>query len=216
MFFLSGRTERPTTTPKEHTMSENMTREQAETVTEEIRTTGKALATARTKFASAVKRAKDGNAHAALGFKSWTEYVASTFENMPGLGKADHEYLTGFMAGEGMSSRAVARVLGISQSTAARMIRALEEKGEVSEDRTVEGTDGKGQSKGKGKGREKGKGKDKGEETGKREVSVKQADTETLRALMAEIAGELSDRWAEGDEAAEKAIREVADMLVVA
>jgi transposase len=197
-------------------MTENMTREQAETVTREIREQGKALTTARTKFASAVKRAKQGNAHAALGFKSWTAYVADTFENLPGLGKADHEYLTAYMAGEGMSSRAVARVLGVSQSTAARMIRQAEEKGEVSADREVEGTDGKGQKADKKGGREKGEGKKSDETTGKREVSVKQADTDTLRTLMAEIAGELSDRWAEGDEAAEKALREIADMLVLA
>jgi hypothetical protein len=98
------------------------------------------------------------------------------------------------------------------------MIRQAEQDGTVSEDRTVEGTDGKGQGKGKGKGRKsEGKGKAEGKGKGEtREVSVKQADTDTLRTLMAEIAGELSDRWAEGDEAAEQAIREIADMLVLA
>lgn len=194
-------------------MTENMTREQAETVTREIRDTGKALATARTKFASAVKRAKDGNAHTALGFKSWTEYVASTFENLPGLGKADHEYLTAFMAGEGMSSRAVARVLGVSQSTAARMIRQAEAEGKVSEERKVEGKDGKAQGKGKGKGRKAGASKGKREE-GKREgVSLKDLKSDEVGKVALDAVAILNTRWREGDTDAESAILDLLAML---
>jgi hypothetical protein len=205
-------------------MTKNMTREAAETVTSDIREAGKTLATARTKFASAVKRAKDGNAHKSLGFKSWAEYVATVFENLPGLGKADTEYLTAFMAGEGMSSRAVARVLGVSQSTAARAIRQAEEKGEVSEDRKVAGTDGKTQAKGKGKGRAKGKTAkaddkvsqdDSPAETETRDENVKTAKTDDLRATAIAILHELSDRWSEGDESAEEAIREISDAALV-
>jgi transposase len=199
-----------------------MTREQAEQVTSEIREHGKALVTHRTKFAAAVKRAKDGQAHVAMGLPSWPEYVATVFANMPGLGKADAEYLTAYMAGEGMSSRAVARVLGVSQSTAARMIRQAEEQGTVSADRKVEGTDGKSQSKGKGKGRKAGAGKAKAKAKAKakdgesRDVNVKTAKTEELRSLVVSILEELSDRWAEGDEAAEQAMREIAESAVVA
>jgi transposase len=200
------------------TTTTTMTREQAEQVTSEIREHGKALVTHRTKFAAAVKRAKDGQAHVAMGLPSWPEYVATVFANMPGLGKADAEYLTAYMAGEGMSSRAVARVLGVSQSTAARMIRQAEEQGTVSADRKVEGTDGKSQSKGKGKGRKAGagKGKAKAKDGESRDVNVKTAKTEELRSLVVSILEELSDRWAEGDEAAEQAMREIAESAVVA
>jgi transposase len=198
------------------TATANMSREAAETVTREIVESGASLAKFRTSFASAIKRAKDGNAHAALGFKSWTDYAADTFANMPNLGKGDREYLTAFMAGEGMSSRAVARVLGVSQSTAARMIRQAEESGTVAADREVTGKDGKSQTaKGKGKGRAKGKtakGKGKGETA---TVTVKTAKTEELRTLALQILAELSDRWAEGDEAAEAAMSELSDAATV-
>lgn len=192
-----------------------MTREQAEQVTTDIREAGKSLATARTKFASAVKRAKDGDAHTALGFKSWPEYVATVFADMPGLAKGDREYLTGFMAGEGMSSRAVARVLGVSQATASRMIRALEDKGEVESDREVTGTDGKGQSaKGKGRGRAKGEGKGKGKGKGEGEsVRLTDLDSEQVGQVALDALKILNDRWREGDEQAEGKILDVLALL---
>jgi transposase len=215
------------TTTTTTTATATMTTEAAEAVTTEIREAGKALVANRTKFAAAVKRAKDGQAHVGMGLPSWSEYVATVFADMPGLGKADTEYLTAFMAGEGMSSRAVARVLGVSQSTANRLIAKAEAKGEVSADRKVEGTDGKAQAKGKGKGRPKGSaGRTASEKKAEavsqgdspvteRVTSVKQAKTDELRALALSILAELSDRWAEGDEAAEAAVLEVADAAMV-
>lgn len=118
----------------------DMTAEAAVTVTTEIRDAGAAMVNNRKALAAAVEKARQGNAHKALGFASWTAYVADVFakENMPRMTVADREYLAGFMAGEGMSSRAVALVLGVSQSTATRMVKASD----VEKPATVTGLDG--------------------------------------------------------------------------
>lgn len=196
------------------TTTETMTREQAEQVTDDIRKAGKALATARTKFASAVKAAKDGNAHTALGFKSWPEYVATVFADMPGLSKGDREYLTGFMAGEGMSTRAIARVLGVSQPTAHRMVKALEERGEVEADRETTGTDGKSQRKGEGKGKGGRKGKGKDAEQGKGEtVRLSDLKSDEVGKVALDAVAVLNKRWRDGDETAESAILDLLAML---
>jgi hypothetical protein len=120
-----------------------LTTEAAESITEAIRKAGANVATARKALAKAIAEAKAGDVATVLGFASWTAYVAHVFseEAMPRMGKADREYLAGFMAGEGMSSRAVASVLGVSQATASRMIRATRPEGE--DTYTVAGTDGK-------------------------------------------------------------------------
>lgn len=132
-----------TTTTPAITTTTTVTREAAESITAELREASKGLAKARTRIGSLVKSAKSGNVHTVMGFKSWPAYVADVLGDLKGLSQADHEWLLHLMAGEGMSSRAIARALGISQSTANRMVKAMVETGKVAKDRDVAGTDGK-------------------------------------------------------------------------
>lgn len=193
---------------KNDTTTAAMTVEAATAITAEIKACGKTLATARTKFANAVTAAKDGQAHTALGFKSWPEYVATVFEGMPGLGVKDREYLTGFMAGEGMSSRAISRVLGVSQSTANRMVKALEETGDVDPERKIDSNDGIKRSKGKTSTKTSTK-----KTTPKADSPTKITDlkTDDLRGLAKQIMVELVNRSFAGDVAAEMALAELSE-----
>ena len=192
--------------------------EAANTVTETIRTTGKAIVANRTAFAKAIKQAKAGDAHVTLGFKSWTDYVATVFTDVKGLGSIDREYLTAFMAGEGMSSRAISRITGASQSTATRAIKKAVETGTVKADRTVKGTDGKDKpatTKASTKKAPVKKAPVKKTSEAERFAPVAGSDTDLLRATALSILAELSDRWTEGDEAAERAIMEIGDAAVM-
>lgn len=132
-----------TTTTPAITTTTTVTREAAESITAELRETAKGLAKARTRISSLIRTAKAENVHTVMGFKSWPAYVADVLGDLKGLSQADHEWLLHLMAGEGMSSRAIARALGVSQSTANRMVKALEVQGTIDADREVESNDGK-------------------------------------------------------------------------
>lgn len=49
-----------------------------------------------------VAQAKAGNAHVALGYASWTAYLAATLGKEPlRLGREERQQLVGYLAGEG-------------------------------------------------------------------------------------------------------------------
>ncbi len=67
-----------------------------------------------------IEAAKNGNAHTALGYRSWTEYVAHRFGGaLARLGKGERLPLVELLADQGMSTRAIASVVGVSKSTVA-------------------------------------------------------------------------------------------------
>jgi hypothetical protein len=91
-----------------------------------------------------VDEAKQGNAHKALGYASWTAYLS---ENLGGeaeldLPESDRRALVRYLAGQGMSSYAIAKATGVSQSTASREARKAAKSGEIIRT-TVTTTDGK-------------------------------------------------------------------------
>jgi len=68
-----------------------------------------------------IEQARDGGAHLALGFKSWTAYVEHEFGGqITRLGRADRRPLVELLAGTGMPTRAIAAVVGASQTTVVR------------------------------------------------------------------------------------------------
>ncbi len=72
-----------------------------------------------------IEEARTGGAHEALGFPSWTAYVSDKFGGaLARLGKADRLPFVELMADQGLSTRAIATVVGVSKDTVSRDLRA--------------------------------------------------------------------------------------------
>lgn len=68
-----------------------------------------------------VQEAQAGQAHMALGYASWTAYLADVFGEEPlRLPRDQRQELVGYLAGEGMSVRAIAPIVGASKSAVDR------------------------------------------------------------------------------------------------
>ena len=116
-----------------------MTEDDARRLTERIRLTAHTFAESRTKLIELVEEAKAGNAHAALGYASWTAYLSDVLGDEPlRLARDDRREMVAILSSEGMSTRAIAPIVGVSQATVAREVRAPE-----SNDSPVTGMDGK-------------------------------------------------------------------------
>lgn len=71
-----------------------------------------------------VEQARSGGAHAALGFASWTDYLSSTLGASPmRLDREQRRELVSYLAGEGMSTRAIAPIVGVHHDTVASDIK---------------------------------------------------------------------------------------------
>lgn len=82
--------------------------------------------------------ARDREIHKALGLKSWTAYIADAV-NLEVPQRDDRKALTLFLSGQGMSQRAIANALGVSQKTIDRDLDGAP----VENGATVESLDGK-------------------------------------------------------------------------
>lgn len=73
-----------------------------------------------------IEQARSGNAHAALGYRSWTEFVTEKFGGaLSRLGKVERLPLVELLADQGMSTRAIASVVGVSNATVSRDLAAV-------------------------------------------------------------------------------------------
>ncbi|AXN45605.1 hypothetical protein MM1218R_03671 [Mycobacterium marinum] len=87
-----------------------------------------------------VVKAYDGRAWVALEYSSWDSYCSTEFKNAKlRLPREDREAVVMSLRDNGLSTRAIASVTGISPSTAARALRGAG----VSNDAPVKGSDGK-------------------------------------------------------------------------
>lgn len=77
------------------------------------------------KLADLVADAKRGQVHVVLGFPSWTAYVADAVGGKLDLSSAARREVVALMSGEGMSERAIAAAVGVSQPTVHRDIRQV-------------------------------------------------------------------------------------------
>ena len=90
-----------------------------------------------------VEQARSGGAHAALGFASWTDYLSSTLGASPmRLDREQRRELVAYLAGEGMSTRAIAPIVGASKSQVASDVR-LSSSGQSARPSTVTSLDGR-------------------------------------------------------------------------
>jgi hypothetical protein len=90
-----------------------------------------------------IHQARESGVHEVLGYKSWTAYVESEFGGvLPQLTRAERQPLVEELASIGMSTRAIAPIVGASQSTAARDL-STESSDSVDRSRVVHGRDGR-------------------------------------------------------------------------
>lgn len=96
-----------------------MSRSDAERLTERIRHTANTFVEAKEKLSRFIQEAQAGRAHEALGFRSWTEYVSQVFSDTPlmRLSRDERRELVGELSESGMSTRAIAPIVGVSSKT---------------------------------------------------------------------------------------------------
>lgn len=95
----------------------------ARRLTERIRLTAHSARESIEKLHQLVDDAKAGNAHLALGYQSWTAYLSEVLGEEPlRLARDQRQELVGYLAGEGMSTRAIAPIVGVSQDTVVKDI----------------------------------------------------------------------------------------------
>lgn len=119
-----------------------MTEQEAQKLTERIRLTAVTFAESRTKLMDLVQEAKDGNAHLALGYASWTAYLAEVLGDEPmRLARGERQEMVQMLSAEGMSTRAIAPIVGTTHKT---VVKDLQEHlvPEVPRE-PVQGMDGK-------------------------------------------------------------------------
>jgi len=99
--------------------------DEARRLTERIRLTALSVRDGMEKVQGLVEQARDGNAHLALGYASWTAYLSDTLGSEPlRLPRDQRQELVGYLAGEGMSTRAIAPVVGVTHETVAQDLKA--------------------------------------------------------------------------------------------
>lgn len=103
-----------------------MTRDEAERITERIRLTATTYMEAKEKLVGLIRQAREGGAHEALGFKSWTAYAEAVCSDTPlmQLTRDQRRELVSELSDEGMSTRAIAPIVGASVATVKRDVAA--------------------------------------------------------------------------------------------
>ena len=80
------------------------------------------------KLQALLEEAKEGNVHVALGYPSWTAYIAEVMGDEPlRLSRDDRREIVHYLTGEGMSTRAIGQALGVDQKTVVNDRRSGEE-----------------------------------------------------------------------------------------
>lgn len=109
-----------------------------------IRLMANATAENLTKLADLIAEAKAGQIHTALGFPSWTAYLADALSKLHmALTTDTRRELVGRLADEGMSERAIAAAVGVSQPTVHRDVEVIHDESPRSRLTLVTGMDGK-------------------------------------------------------------------------
>lgn len=117
--------------------------EQAKRITEQIKLLAGAVADGIDRLVVRIREAQESRVHEVLGYRSWTEYVSVEFAGLlPRLDREPRRELVTTLADSGMSTRAIAPIVGVSQRTAARDMSGSSESNGSDEPRRVESRDG--------------------------------------------------------------------------
>jgi hypothetical protein len=91
---------------------------EAQRLTQRIKLTASSVRDGLFKLRNLVEEAKRSNVWQVLGFQSWTAYLADTLADEPmRLGRDERQELVGYLSGEGLSTRAIAPIVGASVGT---------------------------------------------------------------------------------------------------
>ena len=122
-----------------------MTRDEAERLTERIRLTATTYMEAKERLVGLIRQAREGGAHEALGFKSWTAYAEAVCSDTPlmQLTRDQRRELVSELSDDGMSTLAIAPIVWASQKTVDRDLRAESFDSPGAEPRQIAGRDGK-------------------------------------------------------------------------
>lgn len=115
--------------------------EDAERLDARIRALASTVRDNLTELSELVAEARSGAVHVALGFASWTAYLADALGGRIELNTESRREVVAFLAGEGMSQRAIADIAGVSQKTVDRDLDHVSHHD--SPDAVVTGLDGK-------------------------------------------------------------------------
>lgn len=98
----------------------------AERRAERIRLTATSFMEARDKMSSLLVEAQREGDHETMGYRSWPEYIAALFSDTPlmRLSRDERKVIVADLAEQGMSSRAIAPVVGASRDTVQKDIRS--------------------------------------------------------------------------------------------
>lgn len=97
---------------------------EAQRLTQRIKLTASSVRDGMFKLRNYVDEAKRSNVWQVLGFPSWTAYLADTLADEPmRLGREERQELVGYLAGEGLSTRAIAPIVGVDRKTVERDVR---------------------------------------------------------------------------------------------
>lgn len=97
---------------------------EARRLTQRIQLTLQSVSDQLDKLVKLVREAKATDAHTALGYRSWTEYAAAEFGNHSlRLDREDRRELVALLDAEGMGSRAIAPIAGVSHETVSKDLR---------------------------------------------------------------------------------------------
>lgn len=100
---------------------------EAQRLTQRIKLTASNIRDNLFKLRNYVDEARNSNVWQVLGFQSWTAYLADTLADEPmRLGRDERQELVGYLAGEGLSRPAVAKIVGVQERTVIRDVRAIE------------------------------------------------------------------------------------------
>lgn len=120
-----------------------MTEDEARRITERIRYTALSVRDGVEKLQRLVGEAQAGSAHLALGYPSWTAYLADVLGDEPmRLPREERREIVAWLSGEGMSTRAIAPIVGVDQKTVSNDVRTLPAGEEISSPPTIATTEG--------------------------------------------------------------------------
>ena len=101
-----------------------LTSGEAQRMTQRIKLTASTIRDNMFRLRNLVDEAKNSNVWQVLGFSSWTAYLADALGSEPmRLDRDERRELVDYLAGEGMSSRAIAPIVGVDRKTVERDIR---------------------------------------------------------------------------------------------
>lgn len=104
---------------------ETLDKVSARRLTDRIRLLAETVAEQMDKMAGLIDEARIGSAWLALGYRSWTEYVSTEFANvLPRLDREPRREFVRELATRGMSTRAIAPIVGVHHDTVATDIRS--------------------------------------------------------------------------------------------